>query len=89
MKILSELTELERDEICIASEDHARHCDCELCLYSWALMGHDEDGNFGPFSIEQIRACCQEQQVPFTAPPPRSRGLFLPEDGRGRGDVPA
>ena len=40
--------------LAIASEHHYR-CRCAVCLKWWVLMGADENGLYGPFSLKEIR----------------------------------
>jgi len=44
----------ETSNILLAGADHPEYCRCEICKQYWQLIGSDEDGNYGPFSIEEI-----------------------------------
>lgn len=43
-------------EVLDAGSSHKSNCRCETCRRWWELVGPDEDGNYGPFSAEEISA---------------------------------
>lgn len=47
---------------------HTYGCSCDQCCTWWALMGPDggEDGNYGPFTKEQVNARQREIEIEVT-----------------------
>ena len=43
-----------QSEILLTGANHSPYCRCEICRQYWQLIGPDEDGNYGPFSLEEI-----------------------------------
>ena len=37
-----------------AGSAHAYDCHCDVCKEWWRSVGPDEDGNYGPFTREEI-----------------------------------
>lgn len=43
-------------EVLDAGSNHPYSCRCETCWRWWKLMGPSDDGGYGPFTEEEIRA---------------------------------
>lgn len=43
------------------ASSHPFSCRCSICLAWWAHMGPEEDGNYGPFTVEEVR-CARTAQ---------------------------
>lgn len=46
--------DFEINQAIIDASDHPGHCRCDKCREWWASLGPDEDGNYGPFSQEEM-----------------------------------
>lgn len=54
---MKKLTQAEKLDITMRAWDHPYSCRCDMCAMAWVLVGPDggEEGNFGPFTEQEIR----------------------------------
>lgn len=53
--LAKDLTQGEREILEVAS-DHPFSCRCQTCFQWWILCHLEEDGEYGPFTKEEIKA---------------------------------